>query len=431
MNRLQEEFELMLVYSQDYPFEVDTTNLLNQWRTAKQNFLKRMNGETIIRSKQPVKIYLSDEQKAQRFKDFLATLDDNNILTPDLEDFLYQNEAGFFDNRVLVECSEKGVQPGAKISKSLKRFLVDDDTVRNAQDIASRFIQENKIEGYLYLSVDPRDFLTLSENNEHWWSCQSLDGDHRAGNLSYMVDDTTIIAYLASAEPQHLKCTCAGQTWNSKKWRMLVHTNWDGAIYYNRQYPYVSTELVDLVHQMTVDLLFKDGPEFCAPGRFGFKVPGNELVGDNFLYAGQRAFSCKDIIHADDYLGYCDLINSATYEPIVAIALSKMENYVDKHLFYENEYKQEYNDFHDMFGITIGHSPICPCCGSEVIERHDSFLCPLCIAENDADEDFFLTCNICNHKIHDDEQVFRVGDYYCCKHCYKEELAVASIDEEE
>ena len=80
---------------------------------------------------------------------------------------------------------------------------IESDTQMHLMDLFKNFgrtleVAENKIEGYLYLSVDPRDFLTLSENDSNWYSCQSLDGDYRSGDLSYMVDGTTIVAYLAN-----------------------------------------------------------------------------------------------------------------------------------------------------------------------------------------------------------------------------------------
>lgn len=95
------------------------------------------------------------------------------------------NKGGFFDNRVLLPYPSFNIPLGSKLSKSFKRFINSQEIVRWAQDTASRYMQENKIEGYLYLSIHPLDFLTISENNENWWSCQSLDGDYRSGNLSY------------------------------------------------------------------------------------------------------------------------------------------------------------------------------------------------------------------------------------------------------
>ena len=42
------------------------------------------------------------------------------------------------------------------------------------------------MEGYLYLSIHPLDYLSISETNHGWRSCHALDGEYRNGNLSYL-----------------------------------------------------------------------------------------------------------------------------------------------------------------------------------------------------------------------------------------------------
>lgn len=414
---IQEDVESILTYSQAYPFELDCTNLLRQWQENKEFFLSLFGNRLSIRSEQPVKIILSEEQQIRRFNDFISTLDTDKILTDELEKFLRENEKGFFVNKVLKDYPEKGIQAGAKISKSFKRFLSDKETTRYIQDIASRFIQENKIEGYLYLSVDPRDFLTLSENNEHWWSCQALDGDFRAGNLNYMTDSTTIVAYLASEKQEQLRCFPPDKKWNSKKWRMLIHTDGENIIYYNRQYPYDSTNLLNQVHSFITHLLglknFKMFP-------LGFKTPIYPKTTTNQLCAGGRVFDSRDIVNADNYLGYCDLIYSHNYVPIVAVDNDRLLWYSKRFSLKDRGLSNELVEFYGLFGIQVGNKSICPCCGESYIEKDNSFLCPFCIAEHDAEEDFFLICDSCLHRIYDEEEVYWINDLPYCKECYKE-----------
>ena len=89
--------------------------------------------------------------------------------------------------------------------------------------------------------------------------------------------------------------------------------------------------------------------------------------------------------------------------------------------------------FNDVFQIKIGERPICPCCGTEHINREDSFLCNLCILEKEADEDFFLTCNSCYRRIYDEDKIYWMDGRPYCKTCHnlmKQEDRLIEEDDE-
>lgn len=416
LRELKNDFESILVHSQDYPFYLNSENLISQWLEAKRDIINLFGGELVLRSKEPVKIFLTEEQRDKRFEEFLQALDENGILTEEFELFLRVNKDGFFDNKVMLPYPSFNIPLGSKLSKSFKKFLNSNEIVRWAQDIASRYIQENKIEGYLYLSVHPIDFLTISENNENWWSCQSLDGDYRSGNLSYLVDKTTIVAYLSNGKQEYLKCLPKGMTWNSKKWRMLVHTDGERNIYYNRQYPYESRDLLSSVHSMLVSLIKN---EMTEPIDYGFKVIQSQwssgMLTYNQINAGGRTFDTRDVIDTNDYLGYSDLIISSTYAPIISVNDDKFHEYAES---IDKGKEVEEMFFNHAFEIKIGERPICPCCGTEHIKREDSFLCDYCISEKEADEDFFLTCDSCYRRIYDEDEIYWMDGRPYCKKCH-------------
>lgn len=425
-NKIQEDIESILTHSQSYSFDLNAKNLISKWQKAKQPFIELFGGETIVRSALPVKIELSEYRRRQRFEDFISTLRNNEILTEDFLSFLKNNETGFFENKVLVPYPSFDISLGSKLSKSFRHFISDEATIRWAQDTASKYIQENKIEGYLYLSVDPRDFLTLSENNENWWSCQTLDGDYRSGNLSYMVDNTTIIAYLASSRQQHLKCFPKNILWNSKKWRMLIHTDMKSCAYFNRPYPYESEDLLSEVNKLLHEFNILNSL-FSNPQDVGFRVVktqrSQEMLFCNQLVAEGRVFDTRDIIDQSDYLGYCDIISSNCYSPIVAINIGKMEDYIYNYCSLDSKRKtnkhEEYEEFKKIFGIKIGEKIPCPCCGEEHLSRDNSLLCEICIADKDADEDFYVSCDSCFHHIYEDEECYWINDVPYCEKCYK------------
>ena len=331
------------------------------------------------------------------------------------------NQPGFFRNEVFEPCPKYNIKAGEKISKSLKKFIEDRQLIRASQDIASRYIQDQSIEGFLYLSVDPRDFLTISENNANWRSCHSLSGDYRAGNLNYMVDNSTIVAYLTNDKDERLSC-CPSLKWNSKKWRMLIHTDGENCIYFNRPYPFSSNGLLLETYEIINNLL---GKGFCKPtDKFAYNTV--EINGEkrNFshtqltLYG--RSFDSRDIIHTSDYKGYRDLIESSNYTPIVSLKEDKMLKYMHKHSYEigNADFLTECHDFMDIFSITIGDKALCPVCDCNYIEQTDKLMCDNCVAEYEAEEDFFDTCDECGEAIYNKEDVYVMNGYTYCKKCY-------------
>ena len=417
---IQKSIEEILVHSQDYPFELRADALTRQWFKAKAPFIMSFNGETVIRSEKKVVVSLSDKQKAHKFSDFISLLIDNNLMTEELKSFLELNKNGFFDNKVVCPYPSKNIRLGSKLSKSLRKFMSDSESTRWAQDAISRIIQENKVEGYLYLSVDPRDFLTLSENNSNWWSCHTLDGDYRVGNLSYMVDDTTIIAYLANDKQEHLKCLPKDMTWNSKKWRMLVHVNKDNCVYYNRQYPFTSECLLRKTEGLVNHNLMS--APFAVATESGFRKikvgSDEEFLPANYLYCGGRAFDTRDVIDVSDGFEYCDLISSASYIPVVSLSRAN-ESRMLKKLFIGPKKQEEEELFHELYGIKIGGKPVCPCCNRHFLDKKYSFLCEECRTNKDVDGDFYLACSTCGHRIYEDDEVFWIEDQPYCKDCFK------------
>lgn len=411
-NEIKKEFEDTLIYSQAYPFRLNCKQLLKDWEIAKSQFIEAFGG-TIWRSSEPIKVKLSEDLRRRTFNRFIEEVYREGLLyDDDFYSFLNDNIAGFFENRVVKGFPKYNIKPGSKLLKSFKKFQSNQSILRWVQDTASKYIQEDKVEGYLYLSVDPRDFLTLSENNSNWTSCHSLDGDYRAGNLSFMVDNTTIIAYIANKEKEKLKCTPNQIKCHNKKWRMLVHTNLDTNIYYSRPYPFEHETLLNIVHETISSLFFKDKLftrpikalsmcSFLKDNKESFLLSENERdwtpinkerANKGHLY---KIYRIKDKINYKSHIGFADLIDSSVYIPTVSLKMDDKEDI-------------------DMFNIEIGKLPICPCCGEEVVTKTNSFLCDLCIAEKDADVDFYCFCSGCGaHIYEDDEAIERNGEIYC------------------
>ena len=144
----------------------------------------------------PVEFTLDDTQKRSRVMEFVGVVSDS-FNNPELADFIEANLDSFYENK--VSTNDK-MPKGMKLLKAFKYFEKNQTALRNIQDMASQIIQEDKIKGTLCFSVHPLDYLSSSENTYNWRSCHSLDGEYRAGNLSYMVDNSTFLIYLKGAD---------------------------------------------------------------------------------------------------------------------------------------------------------------------------------------------------------------------------------------
>ena len=418
----------VLTFSQAYPFkDLNIEELMSSWKEAKKEYISIFGGRPIIRSDKKIMIILSEDAKVRRFHALLELLEDevevqaqaNNGVT--FYDFMMANRDGLFSNTVVSPYPDIKIREGMKLLKCFKYFFPTFTMTRKAQDIASRFIQDNKITGYLYLSVHPLDFLLLSENNSNWRSCHSLDGDYRAGNLSYMLDTTTVVAYLADDRTEHLRMLPDNCYWADKKWRMLLHSNaFNNVVYFNRQYPFDSDELLNCVYTFVNKIAVSNNkPSLLPPQLIGFSTIEMknkwgllDLDYNYILGVDHSIYDTRDVINADDFLGYCDLIYSPNYSPIASI------NAGNQYLEITKDRQQQNLKFHKAYDIKIGAPVPCVYCGKQHISRTDSFLCDDCIALEDADDDYYLACEACGSRIYNkaDMHVFR-GEILC-ETCY-------------
>ena len=415
-----EQLNKAIKSSQCFPFDLNCDALASQWYEAKKYFIEAFDGKPIIRLKDKIKIKLSQEEQDERFQNFLSILDNEINISEEFLDYLTMNKKGFFINRTIEDYRPYNIHSGSKLSRTFKYFLPDEEITRWSQDLASRYMQENKIEGYLYLSVHPLDYLTISENNEGWHSCHSLDGSYRGGNLNYMVDNTTIVAYLADEENKRLRTfEGSGLTWNSKKWRVLLHYNKENeAIYINKQYPYSCEALAErVVDWLTERCCFKYHTELAAIGIREFEgVHGMDRFDEAQIFFGRRLFPASDIIDMTEYLGYLDLLSGSNYLLTASLPMMERNNLWTN---FDKTLVEEYRETKKLCGIKIGKYALCPCCGEDRIEVDGSvLLCNRCKNKFNVIDNFFETCYDCGRRVYSDERHVDKSGHVRCKRCY-------------
>jgi hypothetical protein len=368
MKMMEKDFENIIKESQGLN-SANVGPILSQWSLAKAPLLEAFGGNLIVRSEEPIEIHIPAERRKEQFNNFKAFLYQRNLLTDSFCSFLEQNEEGFLTNRVVVDMPEFGIKRGTKLLRTFKSFIPNQIDLEAAQNAASRYIQQEKITGYLYLSIDPRDYLTISENNYNWRSCHALDGMYRIGNLNYLVDSTTVVAYLADEKLEPLSCA-PSVLWNSKKWRMLLHISPDRVVYYNKQYPFYSEELLLNTNLLAKEYFFKNSQTTGLRNNRSFisvedpSSATNYSLDSSVTIINNSIFFVDELIDYSDYLGYCDLTNSDSYS-----------------LAYNSTLRWFYNrqEILDSMRIKIGDAPICPCCGkTQIYDSNDSLVCDYC-----------------------------------------------------
>lgn len=377
----------------------------------------------VYESKHTVTFHLDEKTKQARLNSFIDWVYED--IGDSLGEFFATQREGFYDNKVTGEyCLNNNgdiIPLGMKLGKAVGRYFSDEYTeedIYRVQTEASRLIQENMITGKLCISVHPLDFLSSSENNHSWRSCHALDGEYRAGNLSYMLDDCTVIAYLKSDKPDcSLPRFPEDVPWNDKKWRCLFHFDFDrGIVWAGRQYPFSSESALDMVNTMFGSLGFFSGCHTnpfeswtCNVVKGDISIVNHERNIESYLreaYVIGRGHAfpiSKFIAKGEDSLNFNDLLDSSFYTP------KKYTFYVCGDRTYEKAPP-----------LKIGKKVPCVHCGENKIFPNGTMLCEKCMLEytNIENEDVGYCHHCGRHIVFNIEHSYR-NDYYCDE-CYNE-----------
>ena len=355
-------------------------------------------------------------------------------------EFFKCNYDGILENKLQQPYGE--FPRGMRLSKVLmKEFGLDAEDVRQK---LSMLIQSNKVTGKLCLSVHPLDYLSASENNHGWRSCHALDGEYRAGNISYMLDSGTIIAYLKSANGDvELPRFPSSVPWNDKKWRVYLHCDTDNhVVYAGRQYPFHTNRGLELIADMIRTLWYfqtktqrdnemkraaeimgytmtpYDFRERYIPRHrfrhFGIKgtttINGEtfEFTETKFIVAGDKWGESVKVVPAKTYirnkeeaLNFNDVIQSHTYAPWL--------------MTYGEESRNEMLPMIPHSVFYVGEHVPCACCGKRDARDSDTFLCNHCHSNDDE-----MECERCGEVWPASEMNWVDGYGYLCPDCVRD-----------
>lgn len=420
---IKDQFKSVITYSQCIP-NPQVDNLFDRWLVAKERFIRRFGG-LIYEWPETIEFTLDPTAKRYRVTEF-ADMVSNTYHNDDLAHFIDENLDSFFENRVL-NTTGRQIPDGMKLIKAFKFFETDKKVLRDLQDKASILIQENKLSGKLCFSVHPLDFLSSSENTYNWRSCHALDGEYRAGNLSYMVDNTTFMVYLKGADGVHLPSFGPDVKWNSKKWRMLIHAQeYDEIMFAGRQYPFRSFDGMTQALRIYNNLYQQDRGVDSYSSRYKYQewradyvngyVPYDaapdslpcELESKYIIYNNRLVDLAEVVRPGQGALNYNDVLFSTCYEfPYYTIL-----NPWGYHSI--NALKEQ--------PIIVGGEVICLHCGQVGVTNTETMRCDDCEMDYGYEEnDTYGSCTCCSRRIYLDDAHY-VGRYEepVCDSCFRE-----------
>ena len=141
------------------------------------------------------------------------------------------------------------VPSGTKIMRAIRKVLEYYnfpymESFNKWRDDISVINTDKEIDAELVLSINPVDFITMSDNKSGWTSCMSwIDcGAYSTGTIEMLNSNVAIVAYLRS--PQSF--TYNDIEISNKSWRTLVFIHKD-LVLVGKHYPYQSEALAKII----------------------------------------------------------------------------------------------------------------------------------------------------------------------------------------
>ena len=395
------DVEHVLRYNSNIPNEISFSlkHLFDDWFDNKQRWINRMP-DLIYELPDPVTFHISNAGKKRLYSNFLNDVIDRN---PELYNFLDTiSYREFFDKYLEEDYHEEvedrvyHIDKGTKIIKAFKYFCNDPEDLKYYQSEASRIIQQDNITGYFCVSIHPMDFISASENISKWHSCHALDGIYKAGNLSYIADNCTLMCYLRSENQVNLPNFPEDMRWNNKKWRMFFHVDEkDTILFTSRPYPFETEGVYDYLTKALNDIcrisnIFWDR---FQRNYITYNSKGQKLM-CNLIYLNNCAKKLEKIVFQNTYnLAYIDILFNDNSRNFVRWCYSHK-------IFWwvPSEYTADRLGIYTKFVSDDETLSAGTATGDEQIKIGAKVLCPICQKEPLMEGGYFY-CEDCNEML--------------------------------
>lgn len=348
--------------------------ILKQWSENKEFIYQRLLNNKLSIS-EPISIKITEKQKEfakktfiyehRQYEHILKQIDTTSLITNRLQATSTINNVTF--------------PKGIKITKIFKALIESQISCTILENRYSLFLQTLKPQGQLQISIDPLDYLTMSDNFCSWISCHSFqDGEYRGAPLSLMTDNSTIICYLKTDKPFNFN----GVETSNKQWRVLIHFNKEAPyIIFNKQYPFNNKYIMMALIKKLQKLLNSNFTDF----NFRF----NNVLATPKIKQALLTISDVDEICCNDLMSLNPREDIKVIIPDSVVTLTQLSP------------------------TNIGEWPICPTCGKNEIITQGSIQCDTC-------HPFEYCCN-CGNKFHLEELISMEEELYCDS-CFDEQF---------
>lgn len=223
----------------------------------------------------------------------------------------------------------------------------------------------------LVLSINPIDFMTMSDNNCNWRSCMSWIGSgcYRAGTLEMMNSNVAIVAYLEGSPTFKVYNSDNEYLISNKSWRSLFYVH-KHIILSGKAYPYqnrdLSISILNWLRQLVKDNLNWNYQFINQPYKDVCHIDGNFYLRDYF-----------DVDHDKNKKHHCIFVyTNGMYNDII-----------EDH----NEYLCCRNYVKYSIKLCLSGPATCICCGDIIASREDIYsyddlgdhlICDICRTKN-------------------------------------------------
>lgn len=318
-------------------YDADITNILTEWAKNKVHIYEKFGRQ--LKISKEVECNIPDSQRRKLRNDFVGDYPAPQYLLANafIKSINLEEASNNYLNRDYNVFGSKFAK-GMRVSRCFRQ-MIPGKLVDDYQTKFSMFIQKFKVHGKAVVSIDPMDYLTMSVNNSGWRSCHIIsNGIHKAGCVSYMLDESTAIGYTTDKE---IKATrkYEGLSYDNKIWRQCVHIGENFALQ-ARQYPGLNPSNGTSVGELLRDMF-------------------NEFYDtDSFSYEPKERDAIVKYQHDNEGNAYNDIRCGSFYDGGGLISSEDISTLEDR--------------------IEINAKAICCRCGERHVSYSDSLVCRSC-----------------------------------------------------
>lgn len=219
---------------------------LEEWAKAKSRFFEMFGEKLWIESDTSLSV---DEEQ---IKVFLDKLWKDFPQYASISQFICTKD--FLSNSISEETMEdpflcmfpKIFSKGKKLTKALSEFFND-----YTFDVAlSVILQNRQVSGVSRVSIHPLDYITISTSGHKWQSCMEITGKNngfnKVGGFSLMMDNSSLVAYVANRELYTIQNDGGSFDWYNKINRSLVFISESGnTVYFGHKIGNIDSSMYD------------------------------------------------------------------------------------------------------------------------------------------------------------------------------------------